>query len=189
MKIQSHVFILILVCIIFCCFSPAITAQEKPGIQVVTTIPVETTLTREGTTAAAETWVAMINGAKKTLDVAQFYLVNKPDNLPDSKKPHDLGKLEPVILAVLNAAKRGVKVRFLVGTAISKNMENGTRRVVERLKEHSNITVTSFDWKQFTGGILHAKYFVVDNTESFVGSQNFDWRSLEHIHETGLRIK
>ena len=29
---------------------------------------------------------------------------------------------------------------------------------------------------------------VVDGKQAFVGSQNFDWRSLEHIHETGLRI-
>jgi phosphatidylserine/phosphatidylglycerophosphate/cardiolipin synthase-like enzyme len=36
-------------------------------------------------------------------------------------------------------------------------------------------------------GILHAKYFVVDGKEAFVGSQNFDWRALEHIHELGVR--
>ena len=46
-----------------------------------------------------------------------------------------------------------------------------------------------FDWKKLTGGILHAKYFVVDDREAFVGSQNFDWRSLAHIQETGLRIR
>lgn len=28
----------------------------------------------------------------------------------------------------------------------------------------------------------------MDRKEVFVGSQNFDWRSLEHIHELGLRI-
>jgi phosphatidylserine/phosphatidylglycerophosphate/cardiolipin synthase-like enzyme len=39
------------------------------------------------------------------------------------------------------------------------------------------------------GGILHAKYFVVDGVESFVGSQNFDWRALAHIFEIGVRVR
>jgi len=29
---------------------------------------------------------------------------------------------------------------------------------------------------------------VVDGATAYIGSQNFDWRSFEHIHETGLRI-
>jgi phosphatidylserine/phosphatidylglycerophosphate/cardiolipin synthase-like enzyme len=39
------------------------------------------------------------------------------------------------------------------------------------------------------GGILHAKYFVVDGRETYLGSQNFDWRSLTHIHEIGVRVR
>ena len=36
---------------------------------------------------------------------------------------------------------------------------------------------------------MHAKYFVVDGEEAFVGSQNFDWRALEHIHEMGAHVR
>jgi phosphatidylserine/phosphatidylglycerophosphate/cardiolipin synthase-like enzyme len=39
------------------------------------------------------------------------------------------------------------------------------------------------------GGIQHSKFFLVDGREVFVGSQNFDWRSLTQVHEVGLRIK
>jgi phosphatidylserine/phosphatidylglycerophosphate/cardiolipin synthase-like enzyme len=35
---------------------------------------------------------------------------------------------------------------------------------------------------------MHAKYFIIDGKEAWVGSQNFDWRSLEHITELGLRF-
>jgi hypothetical protein len=31
-----------------------------------------------------------------------------------------------------------------------------------------------------TQGVLHAKYFVVDGREAYLGSQNFDWRALAH---------
>jgi phosphatidylserine/phosphatidylglycerophosphate/cardiolipin synthase-like enzyme len=49
--------------------------------------------------------------------------------------------------------------------------------------------VRFLDLKNVTGGVLHAKYFVVDGREAYLGSQNFDWRSLEHIQELGVQIK
>jgi phosphatidylserine/phosphatidylglycerophosphate/cardiolipin synthase-like enzyme len=35
---------------------------------------------------------------------------------------------------------------------------------------------------------MHAKYFMVDGQHIFLGSQNFDWRAVNHIHELGVRI-
>src|SRR5207237_10065256 len=45
------------------------------------------------------------------------------------------------------------------------------------------------DLRSTTRGILHAKYFVVDDREAFFGSQNFDWRALEHNYELGARVR
>ncbi|HUR28950.1 MAG TPA: phospholipase D-like domain-containing protein, partial [Planctomycetota bacterium] len=45
-----------------------------------------------------------------------------------------------------------------------------------------------YDMHALTGGVLHAKYFLVDRTSTYLGSQNFDWRSLEHIQELGVRV-
>jgi phosphatidylserine/phosphatidylglycerophosphate/cardiolipin synthase-like enzyme len=39
-----------------------------------------------------------------------------------------------------------------------------------------------------TGGIQHSKFFITDRRVAWLGSQNFDWRSLEHIFEVGVRI-
>ena len=39
-----------------------------------------------------------------------------------------------------------------------------------------------------SGGIQHAKYILTDGTATYLGSQNMDWRSLEHIHELGVLI-
>jgi phosphatidylserine/phosphatidylglycerophosphate/cardiolipin synthase-like enzyme len=36
---------------------------------------------------------------------------------------------------------------------------------------------------------MHAKYMLVDHEQCFLGSQNFDWRSLEHIQELGVRVR
>ncbi len=60
---------------------------------------------------------------------------------------------------------------------------------IARLKAIPNLDLRIIDFNKLTGnGILHAKYLVVDRATAYVGSQNFDWRSFEHIHETGLRI-
>jgi phosphatidylserine/phosphatidylglycerophosphate/cardiolipin synthase-like enzyme len=49
--------------------------------------------------------------------------------------------------------------------------------------------VRKLDVSKRAGGVLHAKYFVVDGADSFVGSQNFDWRALAHIQEMGVRVR
>lgn len=156
----------------------SVFTSSGESIEVVTTIPVETDLGNAGTANAADTWVRMIKDAEKTIDVAQFYLSGKKSEL-----------LEPVIAEILTAADRGVKVRFLVGTPVNSSMAQRTAAVRKRLESHKNISFTTFEWKALTGGILHAKYFIIDETDVFVGSQNFDWRSLKHIHETGLKIR
>ena len=148
-------------------------SAQKSSIEVVTSIPVETTLKGDGTRRALVVWVEMINNAEKTIDFAQFYLVSEEDE-----------PLEPVIEALKKASSRGVKIRFL----IDKKMINNSAPLKARLENIENVNITIFDWGELNGSIIHAKYFIVDDREVFVGSQNFDWRALKHIHETGLRI-
>ena len=42
--------------------------------------------------------------------------------------------------------------------------------------------------KQTPADLKKPKIFIVDDSEVFIGSQNFDWRALKHIHELGIRI-
>lgn len=144
-----------------------------PDVEVVTSIPVETTLKGAGTRRASRVWPEMVNGAEKTLDFSQFYLITEKGE-----------PLEPVLTALEQAAERGVQIRFLA----DKKMMSTSRPLVKRLRKIRGVEVRIFDWSELTGGINHSKYFVVDHREAFVGSQNFDWRALKHIHETGLRI-
>ncbi len=139
---------------------------------VATTIPVETTLNRSITPSAAKTWVEMIDSAVKTLDFGEFYLTGG-----------DKAPLKAVAAAVFRAKKRGVFIRILT----DKKMENNSEKLIAHFRK-AGIPVTIFDWGKFTGGVLHAKYFIVDGNAAYVGSQNFDWRSLKHIHETGIKV-
>jgi phosphatidylserine/phosphatidylglycerophosphate/cardiolipin synthase-like enzyme len=174
-NIMKRFFVVGLICLTAVVFADA---PQDVQLEVVTSLPTETTLERQGTKNTADTWVEMVKGARKTLDFAEFYLSTK------NSEP-----LELVIKAVIDAAARGVRVRFLVGTPINDDMKARTDEVLSRFKSQTNIEFVFFNWKKLTGGILHAKYFIVDGREAFLGSQNFDWRSLKHIHETGLRIR
>ncbi len=164
---------LIIIFLLFVIFNPVL-AQN---IELITTIPVETSLGDFGTRQTGQAWVEVIENAKHSIDIAQFYLANKKGEL-----------FMPVIQAVLNAAKRGVNIRILVGKPINKDMKENTGDVLDLFKNNSNIKITLFNWKKLNGSIIHAKYFIIDKEIIFVGSQNFDWRALKHIHETGLLI-
>ena len=149
-------------------------AGAPPDFEVVTSTPVETTISGAGTRDAAAVWLEMVNNARQTLDIAEFYLASESGEA-----------LEPVIRAVLAAGRRGVKVRILCDAGMAATYPE----TLALFRGPANISMRLFDWKKLTGGVLHAKYFIVDQREAFVGSQNFDWRALAHIHETGLRIR
>jgi len=134
---------------------------------------VETNLDQPDIRNASDVWVEMIQGAEETLDLAEFYISDKDEG----------GLLKPVIEEIVGAAERGVRVRLLA----ERSMYDTYPETIDRLRDVNGIDVRLFDIKPLTGGVLHAKYFIVDNRELFLGSQNFDWRALEHIHEIGLR--
>jgi phosphatidylserine/phosphatidylglycerophosphate/cardiolipin synthase-like enzyme len=153
----------------------AAAGSGLPGLELVESSPVETTLDHADIPDAWQVWPEMVNGATRTLDVAQFYVSNAPGS-----------RLEPVIQAIEAAADRGVKVRVLAEEKFYKQYPE----TLERLAKRPGVEVRRLDTAKIVGGgVLHAKYFVVDGREAYLGSQNFDWRALEHIQELGLRLR
>jgi phosphatidylserine/phosphatidylglycerophosphate/cardiolipin synthase-like enzyme len=147
-----------------------VVACGGPNIQLVETAPVETFLDMQSIPEAYEVWPKMFAGAHKTIDLAEFYASNAPDS-----------RLEPCVKALEAAVKRGVTVRFLAEESFVKTYPDTLDRLAK-----AGVKVRHM--KLSTGGVLHAKYFIVDNREAFLGSQNFDWRALEHNQELGARI-
>lgn len=141
--------------------------------QLVESAPVETELNHPDIPDAADVWISMIDGAKQRVDLSHFYVVSAPGS-----------RLEDVIAALERAGKRGVSIRFLVDAKFRGSNPADLERV-DRIK---NLELRRIDFGLLAGGVQHAKYMVVDGREAFVGSQNFDWRSLEHIQELGVRV-
>jgi len=160
---------------LFALLGAAALAAAPPGgkaTQLVQSVPAETGLASPELALAKDVWVDMIRAATRQLDFAEFYITNRPGSA-----------LEPVLQELEKAAARGVRIRFL----LSSKMLDQDPASVERLRVMPGAEVRSFDLQGISRGILHAKYFLVDGKEAFLGSQNFDWRALEHIHELGVR--
>jgi phosphatidylserine/phosphatidylglycerophosphate/cardiolipin synthase-like enzyme len=158
-------------------FQPAHADFSVSGFELVHTSPVETTLVNADLREPAQVWREMIDGAKKEIVFGEFYA---------SGKPGGGDRLDGILASLEAAAARGVKIRFLLE---AKGVKLSTPETIERLQKIKGLEFRTLDYSKITGnGIIHAKYFVVDGREAYVGSQNFDWRSLQHIHETGLRI-
>lgn len=147
---------------------------DIPGYELVYTAPAETALQADDLRNTAEVWGQMFDAAKTRIDLGQFYVANQSGSL-----------LDGVLRHLKAAGERGVKIRFLME---EKGVRISTAEMLEQLKAIPNLELRIIPYQKLSGGILHAKYLLVDGEQAFVGSQNFDWRALEHIHETGLRI-
>ncbi|TZG26185.1 phospholipase [Sphingomonas montanisoli] len=148
---------------------------EIPGFELVHTAPVETTLATTDLRDPTTVWCEMFDTAKSTIDIEQFYISGQ------SGEP-----LDRVIASLEAAGKRGVKIRFLMD---EKGQGASDQATIDKVKAIPNLTFRMLSWAKVNGsGIIHAKFFVVDGKAAFVGSQNFDWRALKHIDETGLKI-
>lgn len=151
------------------------------SITLVESAPVETTLDHAGVPNAADVWVTMIDGAKRTIDFAEFYA---SEIEASDVALHGKSALAPVLVAIERAIARGVRVRFLADSIFAPKYPS----TLERLRG-MGVAVRIIKFGDRAGGVLHAKYFVVDSGDAFVGSQNFDWRALSHIQEMGVRVR
>lgn len=153
--------------------APAAAAQAAE-LGLAQSIPQGLPLRDPALPTAAEVWRELFRGARTHIEMEQFYVQS------------DAGEaLAPILDELQAAAGRGVRVRIVLSTALRHN----DRETQERLKAVPGIEVRYLDLSRRTGGIVHAKYLLIDDELLYIGSQNFDWRSLSQIHELGVRIR
>jgi len=152
---------------------PAASPKPEATLEIVESAPLETALDHPDIPNADTVWLKMITGAKHSIDIAEFYV-------SDEKAT----RLTKIIDAIHAAVQRHVKVRVLV----EEKFYSKYPETIARLESYG-ATIKRLSRFNEKDGILHAKYFVVDGVDSFVGSQNFDWRALEHIQEVGVHVR
>jgi phosphatidylserine/phosphatidylglycerophosphate/cardiolipin synthase-like enzyme len=152
---------------------------DTDHLELVETAPVETTLDAEDLRPAHEVWVERIDAATESIELSHFYASDAPAG-PDGRFTRT--RLTPVLEALERAAARGVSVRIL----LSERFRETYPEPAGSLAARDGIELRWLDLAPLTGGVQHAKYAIFDRRAVFVGSQNFDWRALEHIQELGV---
>jgi cardiolipin synthase len=85
--------------------------------------------------------------------------------------------------ALVLAARRGVKVELLVPAWSNHRVTDFARRGFVRELEANGVHL-----RYYTRGMVHAKAMVIDNAFAYVGSPNFDMRSLFLNYEDALCV-
>jgi phosphatidylserine/phosphatidylglycerophosphate/cardiolipin synthase-like enzyme len=156
-------------------FTVAQAKFEVPGFELVVTLPVDAGLEAGEVREPIAVWKELIDGAKARLDFGQMYASG------EAGEP-----LGDILNHLAAAGKRGVKIRFMLE---EKMLHASDAATLNRLRAIPNLELRIINYAKVSAdGIVHAKYIVADGKRAFVGSQNFDWRSLKHIHETGLLV-
>ncbi len=151
-------------------------AQDRSFIQLVETVPSGTNLGHDDIPDTHLVWREMIDDARHHIELSHFYASLAPN-------PGNGGRLRAIIDAIARARQRGVRVRMLLDALFADKYP----AVISELRDLVELRL--YDVKASMGGVQHAKYFLVDGRELYLGSANFDWRALEHIHEIGVRIR
>ncbi|WP_242426484.1 phospholipase D-like domain-containing protein [Metallibacterium scheffleri] len=154
--------------------SAVLARSAPPALQIVESVPVGTIYGQPGVPRTQAIWLDLINHAQKSIDLAAFYISNQPG-----------AALQPVLDALIRRAAAGVKVRILLDATFMKE----SRAAYDLLAGKPGIDIRILPVDKLTGGVLHAKYFIVDDHVVFVGSQNWDWRALTQIHEIGAVVR
>jgi phosphatidylserine/phosphatidylglycerophosphate/cardiolipin synthase-like enzyme len=141
-------------------------------VSLAESVPRGTALDDPQIPAAAAVWLDMIGSARRTIHLEQFYVSPEPGEA-----------LDPVLDALAAAGARGVAVDLVADAKFAKVYPAPLAAWAERPAHR----VRALDLQATAGGVQHAKFFVVDGREAYLGSQNFDWRALTHIHELGIR--
>ena len=112
-----------------------------------------------------QNYINLLNVATKRVDISTPYLITS----------------YPLMRAVLGAAKRGVEVNLIVPGIPDKPIVYWMAKCQFHtyLKAGVNVYV-------YTPGFNHEKQMLVDDRLCFVGTINFDFRSLTHHFETGI---
>ncbi len=149
-------------------------ANDGGSLRLVESFPVETSLDAPDLPETASVWLDMIRGAKREILLSHFYASTA-----------DGSTLNTIIDELKASAGRGVTVRFLLAERFRELYPD----VPRDLAAQKGIEVQYLDYQEVAGGVMHAKFMVTDRARAFLGSPNFDFRSLDQIQELGVEVE
>uniref|UniRef100_A0A8D0DJX0 5'-3' exonuclease PLD3 n=1 Tax=Salvator merianae TaxID=96440 RepID=A0A8D0DJX0_SALMN len=128
-----------------------------------------------------EAWQKLLGDASSTVDIASFYwsLTNEDTHTHDPSASQG----EDVLAQLSDVPSKGVTLRIAVNPP-SHRMPNFNLRLLEE----RGAQVRTVNLPQLTSGVLHTKFWIVDQKHVYLGSANMDWRALTQVKELGVVI-
>lgn len=115
----------------------------------------------------ASIYIMLASQAQRSLDITDAYLVTP----------------EPVVAAFESAARRGVRVRFLLPGNNNHRLAGASAR-----RLYARLMAAGAEIHEWRGMMVHAKTVVADGVISLVGSSNLDPLSMTRNYELNLLI-
>ncbi len=142
-----------------------------PAITLVESVPLDTIYGQKSIPQTEAVWTQMIQAAKQSIDIGAFYINSTPNS-----------SMARIIDALNTAATHGVTIHVLLDQSFAKQSTDSVKLL------NAAIQIRYIDMKQLAGGVMHAKYMVIDRHVVFIGSQNFDWKAISQNHEMGVYV-
>ena len=139
---QYSFLLFILIIVLISGFSLKSFAQIDDEIEIIESIPLETSLEKSDLPRTYDVWLKMINDAKHSIDIETFYFANKKGQ-----------PLDDIISAIKIAAEvRSVKVRIIVDSGFYSNNDKSA----DELEGIQNIEIKKIPFSNLAGGVMHA---------------------------------
>ncbi|XVF89402.1 hypothetical protein PTKIN_Ptkin19aG0127400 [Pterospermum kingtungense] len=91
-----------------------------------------------------------------------------------------------VYSALENAADRDVDIRLLQHSGVYPDYTEEPSSLASRRPNVKSVTLLLDKW--WGSGIVHAKVWISDNRDVYIGSANNDWKSLTQVKEVGIYL-
>ncbi|KAM4696663.1 5'-3' exonuclease PLD3 [Rhinophrynus dorsalis] len=128
-----------------------------------------------------QTWLSLLAEAKSSVDIASFYWTMTNNDTHTAHPSAYQG--EQILQELIKLKARGVALRVAVNPSGSPTKDSDINAL-----RASGADVRVVNLPHLTNGVLHTKFWVVDNKHFYIGSANMDWRSLTQVKELGSTI-
>jgi len=168
--------------------APLVTCNvnDSCNIQIVETIPsvLNYSKTAIRKDEISKHWKILITSASSEINILSSYWSLRATDTEGG--PYPQAKVgEEIYNELVAAANRGVNIR-IVQQMPSKSYPQLDTQELSKLE---NVQVRSLNMERLLhAGIIHTKSIIVDGLHLYVGSANFDWRSLAEVKELGTVI-
>ncbi|KAF2287282.1 hypothetical protein GH714_039534 [Hevea brasiliensis] len=139
-------------------------------------------------------WLAG-NSTKKLDIIAQYWqLIAHPDDplsgdygySRDDMKKFGAFEGSAVYRAIEDAADRNASIRLLQHSGVYPDYTKEPTQLASGRPNVKNVTLLLGEW--WGSGIVHAKVWISDNRDVYIGSANNDWKSLTQVKEVGIYL-